>query len=120
MYTGSYHRAARRAADAVAAGTPGAVVMILSARYGLLRLDDEILRYNMRLGQRGAITAQGLREQAEQLGLRDAGEVTLLAPAAYAELARASWPDARRPLAGTTGIGEQMERLAALANGRTA
>lgn len=61
--------------------------MILSANYSLVDLDEEILCYDMRLGHRYAITAQGLREQAEQLGLRDTAEVVVLAPAAYADLA---------------------------------
>jgi len=117
MYVGSYHRAARRAADALT--TSGTRVMILSARYGLLDLHDRILRYEMRLGQRYSITAQGLREQAEQLGLADAGEVIVLAPSAYAALAAHAWPHAQLPLAGNCGIGEQMARLTALATGRT-
>jgi len=116
MYVGSYHRAARRAADAIT--TRGTQVMILSARYGLLDLSDVILRYEMRLGQRYAITAQGLREQAEQLGLLDTTEVVVLAPGAYADLAAQVWPHAQLPLAGTRGIGEQMTRLTALATGR--
>ncbi|GLI00933.1 DUF6884 domain-containing protein [Phytohabitans aurantiacus] len=117
MYVGSYHRAARRAAEAIT--TPDTRVMILSARYGLLDLDDVILRYEARLGQRFAITAQGLREQAEQLGLADTAEVIVLAPAAYADLASHVWPHAQRTLAGTRGIGDQMARLNALATGRT-
>lgn len=117
MYVGSYHRAARRAADAIT--TPGTKIMILSAAYGLLDLDDVIMRYERRLGQRYAITAQGLREQAEQLGLTDTPEVVVLAPAAYADLATHVWPHAHRPLAGTRGIGDQMARFTALATGRT-
>jgi hypothetical protein len=61
--------------------------MILSAMYRLVDLDEETLRYQMRLGHRCAITAQVLREQAEQLELRDPAEVVVLAPAAYANLA---------------------------------
>ena len=116
MYIGSYHRAARRAADAIS--TPGDQVMILSARYGLLDPTDRIVRYEMRLGNRYAITAQGLREQAEQLGLLNTAQVIVLAPAAYANLAAQVWPHAHLALAGTRGIGEQMARLAALAAGR--
>ncbi len=116
MYIGSYHRAARRAADAISA--PGDRVMILSARYGLLDPADRILRYEMRLSSRWAITAQGLREQAEQLGVLDTAEVVVLASAAYANLAAQVWPHARLALAGTRGIGDQMARFAALATGR--
>jgi hypothetical protein len=116
MYVGSYHRAARRAADAIS--TPGDRVMILSARYGLLDPADRILRYEMRLGSRGAIIAQSLREQAEQLGVLDTVQVVVLAPAAYGTLAAQVWPHAQLALAGTRGIGDQMARFAALATGR--
>src|SRR6266704_7034336 len=68
---------------------------------------------------RWAITAQGLREQAEQLGVLDTAQVVVLAPAAYANLAAQVWPHARLALAGTRGIGDQMARFAALATGRT-
>ncbi len=117
LYSGSYHRAARRAADAIAG--PDTRVMIVSARYGLLDLTDRVLRYDMRLGQRYAITADGLREQAEQLGLLDTAEVIVLAPAAYANLAVQVWPGAQLPLRGTRGIGDQMARFAALVTCRT-
>jgi len=117
MYVGSYHLAARRAAEAIA--TPGTRVMILSAWYGLLDPADQILRYEMRLGRRGAISAQGLREQAEQLGLLATTDVVVLAPAAYADLAIQMWPHAHQTLAGIRGIGDQMARFAALATGRT-
>jgi hypothetical protein len=73
----------------------------------------------MRLGQRHAITADGLREQAEQLGLLDTAEVIVLAPTAYANLAIQVWPDAQLPLRDTRGIGDQMARFAGLAAGRT-
>jgi hypothetical protein len=116
LYIGSYHKAARRAADAIAADAPGTRVMILSAMYGLVGLDEEIPCYDLRLGRRYAITAQGLREQAEQLGLLHTAEVVVLAPAAYASLAVQVWPHAQNVLAGTRGIGNQMARFAAIAN----
>jgi hypothetical protein len=99
MYVGSYHRAARRAAEALA--RPGDYVMILSAKYGLL-------------GQPGAIDAQTLTWQAQQLGLADVADVVVLAGRAYADLVRTVWPHAARPLAGTAGIGHQLHRLAAI------
>jgi hypothetical protein len=115
MYVGSYHRAARRAADRLAtAGPAGARIMIVSAAYGLLDLAENITRYELRLGQPGSVTAANLRDQAEQRGLLDAGEVLVLAPAAYAALASEVWPYADNVLAGTRGIGDQMARLAAL------
>jgi len=117
LYTGSYHAAARRAADAIA--DPGTRVMILSARYGLLDLDDRVDPYEQRLDEPGAITAEFLRAQADELGLLAAGEVTVLAGAAYADLVAEVWLHGRWPLCGTRGIGDQLARLAALAERRT-
>ena len=117
MYVGSYHRASRRAADALAAAFPGTRVMILSARYGLLALDDRIMQYQTRLGDARAVTSAGLVEQAEQLGLRDTTDVVALMPKAYAAFARIVWPQATTPLAGSRGIGEQLRRLTAIAAG---
>ncbi|WP_327009721.1 DUF2637 domain-containing protein [Dactylosporangium sp. NBC_01737] len=114
LYVGSYHRAARRAAEAIR--TPGTRVMILSAWYGLVDLSDLLLRYDARLGQRYTISRDGLREQAEQLGLLDVTDVVVLAPAPYARLARFVWPHATCPLDGTRGMGEQLRRFVALAS----
>lgn len=112
MYVGRYHKAARRAADALTAeeGT----VYILSARYGLLRLDDVIEPYDQRAGAPGAIGVADLARQAEALGISGA-EVTALTPAAYTAMIRKVWPEATATLAGTRSIGEQMSRLAAIA-----
>ncbi|WP_433860349.1 DUF6884 domain-containing protein [Streptomyces kronopolitis] len=113
LYTGSYHAACRRAADALTAA--GGTVLILSARHGLLRLDDMTAPYNTRMGEPGSITAAELRAQARRMGIADADTVTILAGAAYAAAAQAVWPNAATPLAGTRGIGQQRARLAALA-----
>ncbi|MEU8657446.1 DUF6884 domain-containing protein, partial [Actinoplanes philippinensis] len=76
MYTGSYHAACRRAADAI-----GGRLLILSARYGLISLDTWIEPYELRLGQAGAVTVPRVRAQARQLGIDTAGTVTVLAGA---------------------------------------
>ena len=117
LYIGSYHRAARRAAAALA--TPGTRVMIVSALYGLLDLTDNVLSYDQRLGQPGAITAGFLREQAAQLGLTATADVIVLAPKGYADLLTQVWPHAQTPLRGSRGIGDHMARFAALAAGRS-
>ncbi|MEU1813397.1 DUF6884 domain-containing protein [Micromonospora aurantiaca (nom. illeg.)] len=123
MYVGSYHQAARRAADALVARDPGqwgtgsgtdCYQVILSAQYGLLDLFDVIRRYDLRMGDTGSVSAETVRYQAHQLGLLDADEVIVLAGRAYADVVSAVWPHARRPLDGTTGIGEQRRVLAAI------
>lgn len=113
IYVGSYHRACRRAANVLAGDD--ARVMILSAKYGLVDLDQVIEPYEQRAGRDGAITAFELRRQAGRLGLLSTREVTVLGGHAYVDLVSAVWPHARRPLDGTRGIGEQLARLSELA-----
>ena len=111
MYTGSYHRACRRAAEAL---RPDRLV-ILSARYGLLDLDDEIEPYDTAHGAAGSVTADVLRDQAVRRGVAELDPVVVLGGARHAALATAVCPHARTPLSGTRGMGEQMARLAAMA-----
>ncbi len=112
MYVGSYHRAARRAAAAL---TDDAHTLILSARYGLLRLDDPIEPYELRIGDPQAISSPALRDQAESLRLLVLDRCIVLAGGCYVEVCKPVWPYLEHPLAGTQGIGEQMSKLAALA-----
>ncbi|MFB6703171.1 DUF6884 domain-containing protein [Streptomyces sp. NPDC056333] len=114
MYVGSYHRACRRAADALQPDR----LLILSARYGLLDLDDVIEPYDTPHGAAGAITGQDLLEQAALLHIVRLDPVVALGGARHVSLVRTVWPHARTPLAGTRGMGEQMARLAMLRNGR--
>ena len=113
MYTGSYHLACRRAADALTAS--GGDWIILSALYGLLYPHDVIERYDLRMGQPGSVAAETIAYQAQQLGLAEADEVIVLAGRAYADIVSAVWPHAIRPLDGTASMGEQLSRLAAIA-----
>lgn len=114
MYVGSYHRACRRAADALQPDR----LLILSARYGLLDLDDVIDPYDTPHGAAGAITDRDLLEQATLRHIVRLDPVVALGGARHAGLARTIWPHARTPLAGTRGMGEQMARLAVLRDGR--
>ena len=111
MYVGSYHRMARRAAEALTRN--GGLVLVLSARFGLVRLDQEIEHYDLTVGEPGTVVASMLRRQAAGLGVAHA-TVTVLAGRAYAQLARQVWPNAHTPLLGARGIGEQRAILAAI------
>lgn len=106
MYVGSYHRLARRAAAAL---TGSDQILILSARYGLVHLDDLIEPYDLRVGHPGSIGAAELAEQAAAKGLT--------AGSAYTNLARSVWPELAAPLANCRGIGEQQAVLARIAGG---
>ncbi|MGW5277218.1 DUF6884 domain-containing protein [Streptomyces sp. NPDC004044] len=114
MYVGSYHRACRKAADALQPDR----LLILSARHGLLDLDDVIEPYDTPHGAADAITAQDLLKQAAMRDIVLLDPVVALGGARHVSLVRTIWPHARTPLAGTRGMGEQMSRLAALRNGR--
>lgn len=110
LYTGSYHRACRQAAERLGARR----VLILSALHGLLELDEMVEPYDLRMGQPGCVDAERVGKQARELGELYAPNVTLLLPSAYAAVAAAVWPDAARPLVGADGMGYQLARLAAL------
>lgn len=109
LYVGSQHTLARRAADALASSMAGRV-LILSAKHGLLDLDEVVEPYDQRVGQPGAVTGATV---ASQLRARDARHVVALTPRGYSDLLRAS----RRirledRLAGTRGMLEQRAVLA--------
>jgi hypothetical protein len=110
MYIGSYHQATRRAAAAL-----GGQLLILSARYGLVTPDQLVDPYDLRIGDNGCVSVTTVKEQALRLDVAEPAEVIVLAGAAYADVASAVWPTARRPLDGTRGIGPQLQRLAAIA-----
>lgn len=114
MYVGSYHRACRKAADALQPDQ----LLILSARYGLLDLDDVIEPYDTAHGAADAITDQVLPKHATLRDIVRLDPVVALGGARHVSLVRSIWPHARTPLAGTRGMGEQMARLAVLRNGR--
>ncbi|MEU7153861.1 DUF6884 domain-containing protein [Streptomyces sp. NPDC045456] len=113
LYVGSYHRAMRRAADALTQGGRSGRVLILSAKYGLVELDRHLLNYDLKAGDPGTVDGETLRRQAHELGISGA-VVTVLGGRAYVELAGEVWDEFAAPLAGTRGIGEQLARLAAI------
>jgi hypothetical protein len=87
--------------------------LILSARYGLVGLEDRIESYELKMGQRGSVTVPTLRAQAE--GLQ--GPVVILAGTLYTRMALTVWPEAETPLAGSRGIGDHLARLKRLGCG---
>ncbi|MEK9521443.1 hypothetical protein MIU24_18915 [Streptomyces venezuelae] len=115
LYVGSYHRACARAAAALTAN--GGTVLILSALHGLVPLDRVLDPYEMRMGDKGSVTPDVLREQARALGVDTAANVTILAGLSYATPALAVWPHADAPLVGLPGMGHHMRALAQIADG---
>ncbi|WP_019063548.1 DUF6884 domain-containing protein [Streptomyces prunicolor] len=113
LYIGSYHRACRKAADALRPDR----LLILSARYGLLDLDDVVEPYDTPHGATDAVASQLILEQATLRDIVRLDPVVALGGARHVGLVRSVWPHALTPLAGTRGMGEQMARLAALREG---
>jgi hypothetical protein len=138
LYTGSWHRLARQAADALAA-REGGEVQVLSALHGLLQLDAVVEPYNVtireleRRPRPGELDAHpgGSRELGErvarQLIAAGATEAVALLPGAYLRVlehaALRVWvaKDVRlpviAPLVGLTGVGYQRQRLSELRDG---
>ncbi|QJS09107.1 hypothetical protein HKX69_05900 [Streptomyces argyrophyllae] len=108
-YTGNYFRACLMAAEVMDGPT-----MILSAKYGLIPLTEEIPDYNVKMGEHLSVGYAFLFRQAERLGLLDA-KVTVLGGQKYVSAVREIWPDAEAPLKG--GIGQQLKQLAGIYQG---
>lgn len=111
LYIGSYFRACYRAAVALGPRR----VLILSAKYGLVRPSQVIAPYEQTFGAAGAIDRSRLRAQAEELGVEDADPVVVLAGRRYVEEARSIWPHADAPLQRVRGgMGKQLTYLSEL------
>lgn len=114
MYIGGYHRLCQRYALTLTGGDRSRV-LILSAKYGLLRLDDPVRPYELRMGRPGAVTVEEVRFQAGLLGFGElAGlrRVVALGGLDYTDICRAVWPaTCETPMSGVGGIGKQMAWL---------
>ncbi len=108
-YTGNYFRACLMASEVMEGPT-----MIISAKYGLIPLSEEIENYDVKIGDTNTITVGAVRAQVEALGLEDA-QVTILGGEKYVTALRKIWPDAEAPLKG--GIGKQLKQLAEMYEG---
>ncbi|MFF2228644.1 DUF6884 domain-containing protein [Streptomyces globisporus] len=111
LYCGPYFEKCLAAARAI----PGATIIVVSARYGLITPETLIRPYNDRLNPRKVDHAKH-RAQATAMGpvVLHAQDVIALAGRHYADAAAAIWPHARRPLAGAA-IGIQLQRLTRIA-----
>lgn len=107
MYVGGYHKACRKYASKLAGGDEDSVV-ILSAKYGLLRLAEVIRPYELRMGRPGSVTVQVVESQAVALGLADRSVVIALGGRGYTKVCLAVWPHCLTPLGDKGGIGKQL------------
>jgi hypothetical protein len=120
LYVGSYHRAARRAAEAL---TRSERVLILSGRYGLLSLDQTVEPYEQRIDAPGAVRVEVLHGQLQRRDLLRRRTVVLAGGAYAAPLLEAFGPSATEllvlPLRGSRGIGDHLALFARIsASGR--
>src|SRR5262249_39125558 len=105
-------RVAVKAADKLV--EDGGTILVLSAKYGLIELDRNIVPYNLKLGQPGAITVDELRRQLRPY--RGATIIALL-PKPYDALLAAAFRTDRyhNPLRGSRGSGDHCTRCASIA-----
>ncbi|MET8839686.1 DUF6884 domain-containing protein [Streptomyces rubiginosohelvolus] len=108
-YIGNYFTACLMASEVMDGAT-----MVLSAKYGLIPLSEEIENYDVTLGSKGSIRLAAVERQVEELGLTGA-RVTVLGGARYVKAARQIWTDVEAPLTG--GIGQQLKQLAGIYEG---
>jgi hypothetical protein len=122
LYTGAMFTHSLAAAEALARWDRQqgreARILVLSARHGLVTLDQVIAPYDRKIGDPGSVTPARLAGQAWQLGLRADGdgwarspEVYSLCPAAYYDVLSSAlqrlgvYP--QDCYEGTAGIGDQ-------------
>lgn len=104
LYTGSYFRAALAYALAIA---PPHKVFILSAKWGLLRLTDEIEPYELKMGAPGSVDVTTVQMQACRMNIAHQ-RVVAVTGKAYREVCRAAWGEIETPLAGKGGLFKQI------------
>jgi hypothetical protein len=107
LYTSSYFRLKLAYARAI---TSDDTILILSGKYGFVKLNDEIASYDQHIGSAGAVTDATLRGQADRLHMRTS-EVIVLGGNDYVKRMRRLWTDCKTPLNGIGGIGDQMSWL---------
>ncbi len=108
MYVGTYFKACLR--WALSATTPDRV-LILSAKYGLLPLQQQIEPYDVTFGRDSSVTVDEVRRQATAMGLRAETKVLVAAGKRYVAMVQAVWPTARNVLDGKGGMGHQISWL---------
>jgi hypothetical protein len=110
LYVGPYFRAALRWAETAGADR----VLILSAKHGLLGLDEEVDAYDLTFGQPGAVDAGKVEQQAYLRLVRHARPVECVGGAAYRRMVRQVWPWATSPVEGCTSMGAHLRVLSQL------
>jgi len=111
MYTGSYALMCKRYARTLA---PDSQIFILSAKYGLLRMNDKITPYSLTLGEAGAVTPSLVRRQAQEMGIA-AEDCIAIGGVRYTSLCKAVFANCKTPLQDNVkgGMGYHMKWMKA-------
>lgn len=108
LYQGSYFKACARFALSIVKPEQ---IRILSAKHGLLKIEQVIEPYDLRMGQKGCITAEQVRAQAAEQNLLDERDVIIAAGSDYARVALEVWKQGEWILDGVGGMGYQIQHL---------
>lgn len=107
LYTGPYFKACLHWA---LSNAEPANIFILSAKYGLLALDDCIETYEMRMGNPGSIQLKEVRQQAYDRDLIQKHCIAI-GGRSYTGLCKQIWINCETPLEGKGGQGKQIHWL---------
>lgn len=112
LYTGSMFKDALNTADHI--GNP---VMILSAKYGMLKDSEIVEPYNVKMGDAETVAAETLSAQLNQLVNQGVSELSCFLPKAYFQALKVAAQNTPLKLVnhyeGTKGIGFQKAVLKA-------
>jgi hypothetical protein len=86
---------------------PAENIFVLSAKYGLVRLQDRLKPYDLKMGAGGGVDIRTVRRQAKRLGITTQ-KVIALGGSRYVGLIRELWPSAEAPLGGKGGLFQQI------------
>lgn len=107
LYTGPYFRAALAWAENGGFDQ----VLILSAKHGLLDLNDPVESYDVTFGDSEAVSADVVREQAYLRLATECATVQCVGGAAYRKVVRQVWPSATSPVDNCTSMGAHLRVL---------
>ena len=96
LYTGPYFKCNLRWALSVADQKR---IFILSAKHGLVPLHKVLSPYNLKMGQKGSVTAEQVSAQAKELGL-DGYRVYAIGGKAYLNIIKSCFSEVRCPVEG--------------------
>lgn len=111
LYTGSLFRSSLQWARSVA---PDDRIRIISAKHGLVALNQVLMPYDVRLGQADSMSADGVHVQATDQGLLNEPNVIVVGGKDYVRFARRVWPHASAPFAPDGGLIQGRSSLGAL------